>query len=88
MRSFAPSSQASADAEGEDLHSGALQLPANSVVLVTEAGIQEGKLVEKGSSSIIVLFLPSRAELMNRHNEHPHPSRSHLDADALLPLSL
>lgn len=45
-RSFAPESK------NEDLHSGMLQLPAGTVVLVTESGIQEGKVLEKGKSSL------------------------------------
>ncbi|KAI0340694.1 hypothetical protein BDW22DRAFT_1486089 [Trametopsis cervina] len=46
---FAPESK------NEDLHSGALQLPQGSVLLVTEHGIQEGKLVERGLSNISTL---------------------------------
>ena len=43
----------------EDLHAGALQLPQGTVVLVTEQGIQEGKLLERGqlrSSSLVIPF--------------------------------
>lgn len=40
--SFAPESK------DEDLHSGVLQLPQRAMLLVTEAGLQEGKLVERG----------------------------------------
>lgn len=40
---FAPESKE------EDLHSGVLQVPQGSVLLVTEHGIQEGKLVEQGN---------------------------------------
>jgi len=32
----------------EDLHSGYLQLPLGTTVLLTESGIQEGKLLERG----------------------------------------
>lgn len=41
----------SPESKDEDLHSGALQLPQGSVLLVTEGGVQEGKLVERGESS-------------------------------------
>ncbi|KAI0811039.1 putative alanine racemase-domain-containing protein [Irpex lacteus] len=46
---FAPESK------DEDLHSGALQVPQGSVLLVTEHGIQEGKLVEQGLVNITTL---------------------------------
>ncbi|KAJ3553347.1 hypothetical protein NM688_g3664 [Phlebia brevispora] len=46
---FAPESK------DEDLHSGVLQLPKGSVLLVTEGGIREGKLVERGLTNIGVL---------------------------------
>lgn len=36
------------ESNGEDLSSGYLQVPAGSVMLLTEAGIHEGNLVEKG----------------------------------------
>lgn len=36
------------ESKDEDLHSGILQLPRASMLLITEGGIQEGKLVEKG----------------------------------------
>jgi len=48
-RSFAPESK------NEDLHSGMLQLPAGTVVLVTESGIQEGKVLEKGVRNVQAL---------------------------------
>jgi hypothetical protein len=37
----------------EDLHSGLLQLPQASTVLISEGGIREGKLIERGSFVII-----------------------------------
>ncbi|KAI0085418.1 mini-chromosome maintenance replisome factor-domain-containing protein [Irpex rosettiformis] len=43
---FAPESKE------EDLHSGALQIPQGSVLLITEHGVQEGKLVEQGLVNI------------------------------------
>jgi hypothetical protein len=36
------------ESNGEDLSSGYLQVPAGSVMLLTETGIQEGNIVEKG----------------------------------------
>ncbi|KAH8102871.1 mini-chromosome maintenance replisome factor-domain-containing protein [Cristinia sonorae] len=39
----------------EDIHSGALQLPQGSVLLVTEHGVQEGKLVERGIMNVRAL---------------------------------
>lgn len=36
------------ESKQEDLHSGFLQLSQGSTLLITEGGIQEGKLVEKG----------------------------------------
>jgi hypothetical protein len=39
---FAPESK------DEDLHSGWLQLPAGTVCIVTETGVQEGKIHERG----------------------------------------
>jgi hypothetical protein len=36
------------ESKNEDLHAGYLQLPAGCTVLVTESGVAEGKLVEKG----------------------------------------
>ena len=41
----------SPESKNEDLHSGALQLPQGSVLLVTEGGVREGKLVERGECS-------------------------------------
>lgn len=41
-RSFAPESKE------EDLHAGSLQLPKGTVLLITENGVSEGKLHEKG----------------------------------------
>ncbi|VDB87185.1 unnamed protein product [Peniophora sp. CBMAI 1063] len=39
--------------EAEDLHAGALQLPAGSTVLITEGGVREGKLLERGVRNIM-----------------------------------
>ena len=36
------------ESKDEDLHAGTLQLPKGSLLLVTEGGVQEGKLVERG----------------------------------------
>jgi Mini-chromosome maintenance replisome factor len=36
------------ESKNEDLHAGYLQLPAGCTVLVTESGVAEGKLIEKG----------------------------------------
>ena len=46
---FAPESK------DEDLHSGVLQLPQGTVLLVTEGGIQEGKLVDRGVLNVRAL---------------------------------
>lgn len=46
---FAPESK------DEDLHSGALQLPQGTVLLVTESGVQEGKLVDRGVLNVRAL---------------------------------
>ncbi|KII88881.1 hypothetical protein PLICRDRAFT_109472 [Plicaturopsis crispa FD-325 SS-3] len=40
------------ESKEEDLHSGWLQVPSGSNYLVTESGIQEGKLVEKGIMNV------------------------------------
>lgn len=36
----------------EDLHSGYLQLPSGTTLLLTEDGVQEGKVIEKGNSQL------------------------------------
>ena len=36
------------ESKDEDLHSGLLQMPAGTSLFITESGIQEGKLLEKG----------------------------------------
>ncbi|KAI9569514.1 putative alanine racemase-domain-containing protein [Boletus coccyginus] len=36
----------------EDLHSGYLQLPLGTTILLTESGIQEGKLLERGVTNV------------------------------------
>ncbi|KAI0075471.1 hypothetical protein K474DRAFT_1664215 [Panus rudis PR-1116 ss-1] len=46
---FAPESK------DEDLHAGALQLPKGSVLLITEGGVQEGKLHERGIVNVHAL---------------------------------
>ncbi|TFY68061.1 hypothetical protein EVJ58_g1224 [Rhodofomes roseus] len=43
------------ESKDEDLHSGALQLPQGTVLLVTEGGVQEGKLVDRGVLNIRAL---------------------------------
>lgn len=45
---FAPESKE------EDLHAGVLQLPQGTVLLVTEGGVSEGKLVERGQCAHIL----------------------------------
>ncbi|KAF9646854.1 hypothetical protein BDM02DRAFT_3099124 [Thelephora ganbajun] len=40
------------ESNGEDLSSGYLQVPAGSVILIAENGIQEGNVVEKGMRSL------------------------------------
>ena len=39
--------------EAEDLHAGVLQLPAGSTVLITEDGVREGKLLERGVRNVM-----------------------------------
>jgi len=41
----------SPESKDEDLHSGYLQVPQGTTLLLTENGVQEGKLVEKGIES-------------------------------------
>ncbi len=52
-RGFVPESK------DEDLHGGALQLPKGTVLLVTENGVGEGQLIEKGML-LVVPFRNSR----------------------------
>lgn len=46
--SFAPESKE------EDLHSGYLQLPTGCTALVTESGVAEGKVTEKGMNILLL----------------------------------
>ena len=39
------------ESNGEDLSSGYLQVPVGSVMLLTETGVQEGNISEKGTLS-------------------------------------
>ena len=48
------------ESNGEDLSSGYLQVPAGSVMLLTETGIQEGNIVEKG---VLILISTSSTQL-------------------------
>jgi hypothetical protein len=43
------------ESDGEDLSSGYLQLPAGSVVLLTETGIKEGGINEKGMFAPVLI---------------------------------
>ncbi|PCH38721.1 hypothetical protein WOLCODRAFT_115930, partial [Wolfiporia cocos MD-104 SS10] len=43
------------ESKDEDLHAGALQLPQGTVLLVTEAGVKEGKLIDRGVLNIRAL---------------------------------
>ncbi|OCH95277.1 hypothetical protein OBBRIDRAFT_767998 [Obba rivulosa] len=43
------------ESRDEDLHSGALQLPAGTVLLVCEGGVREGQLFERGLLNVRVL---------------------------------
>lgn len=45
----------SPESKDEDLHSGALQLPQGTVLLVTESGVQEGKLIDRGVLNVQAL---------------------------------
>jgi len=49
------------ESNGEDLSSGYLQVPDGSVMLLTETGIREGNVVEKG---VLVLILTSSTQLL------------------------
>ncbi|KAH9951487.1 mini-chromosome maintenance replisome factor-domain-containing protein [Amylocystis lapponica] len=43
------------ESKEEDLHSGRLQLPRGTVLLVTEGGVQEGKLIDRGVRNVQAL---------------------------------
>ncbi|KZT03570.1 uncharacterized protein LAESUDRAFT_729151 [Laetiporus sulphureus 93-53] len=43
------------ESKEEDLHSGVLQLPKGTVLLVTESGVTEGKLVDRGVLNVAAL---------------------------------
>lgn len=49
------------ESNGEDLSSGYLQVPAGSVMLLTETGVREGNIVEKG---VLVLILTPSTQLL------------------------
>lgn len=42
------------ESKEEDLHAGVLQLPQGTVLLVTEGGVHEGKLVEQGLKRFLI----------------------------------
>lgn len=44
------------ESNGEDLSSGYLQVPVGSVIFLTETGIKEGKINEKGIPTLIMTF--------------------------------
>lgn len=76
--SFAPESKE------EDLHSGALQLPQGSVLVITEGGVQEGKLVERGTKSLHAPpSVSSKIECI-RLDEHQCDARSHIITNSWL----
>ncbi|KAH0584139.1 hypothetical protein H2248_009701 [Termitomyces sp. 'cryptogamus'] len=69
---FAPESK------DEDLHSGWLQLPKGSVCLVTEGGVTEGKVVERGMANLRAL----QETMSNQRLEYVFPfSRFAFDTD-------
>jgi len=45
------------ESKDEDLHAGILQVPAGTMFVVTETGVQEGKLIEKGNRSTFFFWL-------------------------------
>jgi len=47
------------ESKNEDLHSGWLQVPSGTVLLVTESGVTEGGVLERGEETSISIFIPS-----------------------------
>jgi len=47
------------ESKQEDLHSGFLQVPHGTTMLITEDGVREGKLVEQGTEVLLCLIAPS-----------------------------
>lgn len=56
------------ESNGEDLSSGYLQVPAGSVVLLTEIGIKEGNIIDKGMSVQILAFFYPTARISGVRN--------------------
>ena len=56
------------ESNGENLSSGYLQVPAGSVVLLTETGIKEGNITEKGMSVQILAFFHSTTRISGVRN--------------------
>ena len=69
-RRFVPESQ------DEDLHAGLLQLPQGTVVLITEGGVREGQLLERGTFADTLVSCTSTNALARR-DECPCSPRHH-----------
>lgn len=77
--SFAPESK------DEDLHAGMLQLPKGTALLVTENGLSEGQLVNRGI--VVILYIDYPILLLTsyfRGVKSPSPSRDPIFSDPCL----
>ena len=81
---FAPESR------DESLHAGLLQLPAGTTVLLSESGVQEGKISEAGSYSPSPLPFPHNLSGMRniRGEKYPGTPECTYNADCRLSLPL
>jgi len=60
----------SPESKDEDLHSGYLQVPHGTTLLLTENNLQEGKLVEKGMMKFKATLASDVDILLRRYHEH------------------
>ncbi len=78
------------ESKDEDLHAGVLQLPQGTVLLVSEGGVREGQLLERGT--LHMLQSPSAffhlVRIRHRRDEHPRTAGGHGHPDARLRLPL
>jgi hypothetical protein len=68
------------ESQQEDLHSGFLQVPPGSNILVTESGIKEGRVDEKGTSANIVVCIATIANIQLGCRCYEPPSDAGYDA--------
>ena len=54
-------SRYSPESKDEDLHAGVLQLPQGTVLLVSEGGVREGQLIDRGMSNCNSTNVPDAA---------------------------